>query len=116
MNIRDAGNMRVVDIEWTTISQQDIKDIKNLFAKKDSRQHIGINLKQVNYINDDFVALLKDVSDKEKAAVFNLNNDIYLLFFVINADKYVDIYLNERDFLSQKNLLVYRRFKLLKTA
>lgn len=116
MNIRDAGNMRVVDIEGTTISQQDIKEIKNLFTKKDSRQRIGINLKQVNYINDDFIALLKDVSVKEKTAVFNLNNDIYLMFFVLHADKYVEIYLDERDFLSQKNLLVYRRFKLLKTA
>lgn len=116
MNIRDAGNMRVVDIEGTTISQQNIKDIKNLFTKKDSRQRIGIDLKQVNYINDDFIALLKEISNKEKTAVFNLNNDIYLLFFVLNADKYVEIYLDERDFLSQKNLLVYRRFKLLKTA
>ena len=49
MNIRDAGYLRVVDIEGNTISQQDIKSIKNLFREKDSKQRIGINLKQVNY-------------------------------------------------------------------
>ena len=116
MNIRDAGYARVVDIEGTTISQQDIKTIKNLFIEKDLRQRIGINLKQVNHINDDFIFLLKDISKIEKVSVFNLNNDIYLSFFVLNADKYVDIYLDERDFCSQKNLLIYRRFKLLKSA
>ena len=116
MNIRDAGYVRVVDIEGNTISQQDIKNIKNLFWEKDLKQRIGINLGQVNYIQDDFISLLKNISHKEKASVFNLNNDIYMLFFVLNADKYVDIYLDERDFCSQKNLLVYRRFKLLKSA
>ena len=54
MNIRDVGYVRVVDIEGNTISQQDIKSIKNLFREKDSKQRIGINLKQVDYINENW--------------------------------------------------------------
>lgn len=116
MNIRDAGDMRVVDIEGITISQQNIKEIKNLFKGKGSKQSIGLNLKGVTHINDDFVSFIKEISNKEKLSIFNVSNDIYLLLFVLKADKYVEIYLDERDFCSQKNLLVYRRLKLLKTA
>lgn len=116
MNIRDVEKTAIVDIAGNAMSQSELELIQELFEQKASGCRIAINLKNVDYITDDFIKLLKRYANEKKLSLFGLNNDIYLMLFITQSDKYADIYLNEQDFMQNKNIIVHRRLKLLKSA
>lgn len=116
MSIRDVDKVCIVDIAGKAVSQSELIKLKKLFKDKASEMRIGINLKNVSYIDYDFISFLQECSFKQKLSVFNLKNDIYLFLFVSKADKYTHIYLDENDFVEEKRSIVHRRLKLLKSA
>ena len=116
MKIRDVDGVCIADIEKNVVSQSELEKLKQLFKRKSARKRIGINLRNVSFLDYDFIHFLKKASLKHKISLFNANTDIYLFLFVSQADKYVNIYLDCSDFISDKNSVVYRRLKLLKSA
>lgn len=116
MKTKDVNGVCLVDIEENAISPAVIAYLRQIYAQKGLKKRIGINLKNVVAVKHDFFDFLMSVSEKEKFSLFNIPNDIYLMLFVSRYDKYVDMYLDERDFICAKNGIVYRRLKLLKTA
>jgi len=116
MNIRDVGKTAIIDIAKDVISVGELGIIEKLLEKNVSHKRVAIDLKHVKYIDIDFINLMKSYAVKNKVSLFNLNNDVYLMLFVHKADIFVDIYLDEFDFLKEKNSIVHRRLKLLKTA
>lgn len=116
MNIRDVGKTAVVDIAKEAITTAELKEIEKLLQNKASNNRVAINLKNVRYIDFDFINLLKNNANKNKLSLINVNTDIYLMLFVHKADIYTDLYLDEFDFVKEKNSIVYRRLKVLKTA
>lgn len=116
MKIRDVDKICIVDIAGTKISESNLKKLKKILAQRVSLMRIGINLKGVISVNHDFLDFLRESSFKQRLSLFNACNDVYLLLFVSQTDKYVDIYLDENDFINNKRLIIYRRLKLLKSA
>ncbi len=116
MKIRDVDGVCIVDIEKNVVSQSELKKIRQCFKDKSAQKRIGINLDNVSFLDYDFINFLKEASLKQKISIFNANTDIYLFLFISQADKYANIYLDSADFIADKNLVVYRRFKLLKSA
>lgn len=113
MKIKDVDKVCVVDIAGNAISKQDLIELKKLFNQKAFKKRIGINLKNILEIDNEFLEFLEESGKKRKLSVYNVNNDVYLMLFVLRYEQYVDIYLNEEDFFSDKNCIVYRRLKLL---
>ena len=113
MKIKDVDKVCVVDIAGNAISKQDLIELKKLFNQKALKKRIGINLKNILEIDNEFLEFLEESGKKRKLSVYNVNNDVYLMLFVLRYEQYVDIYLNEEDFFSDKNCIVYRRLKLL---
>lgn len=116
MITKDVNGVCLVGIEGNTISQADISALEHLYEQKGLKKRIGIDLKNVVSVKHDFFEFLINVANKEKVSLYNIPNDIYLMLFVSKYDKHVDMYLDERDFISAKNSIVYRRLKLLKSA
>ena len=116
MKIRDVDGVCIADIEKNVVSQSELEKLKQLFKAKSAQKRIGINLENVSFLDYDFIHFLKEASLKHKLSIFNVNTDVYLFLFVSESDKYVNIYLNCSDFISDRNSVVYRRFKLLKSA
>ena len=116
MKIKDVSKVCIVDIEGNSISEADLIELKRLFKLKAEKKRIGIDLRKVLYLKPDFLDFLYKSSKKQKLSIFNANNEVYLMLFISRCDKYVNIYLNEDDFYRDKNCIVYRRLKLLKTA
>ncbi len=116
MRIRDVDGVCIADIEKNVVSQSELEKIKRIFKNKSARKRIGLNLQNVSFLDYDFIHFLKEASLKHKISIFNANTDVYLFLFISQADKYVNIYIDCNDFISDKNSVVYRRFKLLKSA
>lgn len=116
MKIRDVDKVCIVDIAGKTVSQSDLIELKRFFKKEASKRRIGINLEKVLNIEHEFLNFLQESSFKQKLSLFNANNEVYLLLFVSKTDRYLNIYLNEKDFYEDKHCIVYRRLKLLKSA
>lgn len=117
MIIKDVNKVCIVDIEGTTISQADMASLKALFEKKgSSRRRVGINLQNVASINHDFIEFITSSIARNKVSLYNVNNDIFLMLFVLKQDKNVNLYLNESDFINDENAIFYRRLRLVKAA
>lgn len=116
MKIKDVDKVCIVDIAGNAISKADLIELKKLFEKKAFKKRIGINMKNVLEIEHNFLEFLERCSNKQKLSVYNVNNEVYLMLFILRYDKYVNIYLNEEDFYNDKKCIVYRRLKLLKKA
>ena len=116
MNIRDVGKTAVIDIAKDAINKIELAKIEEFLKTKNSKTRVAINLKNVNHIDYDFTCLLKKQAKRAKLSLFGLNNNILLNLFVSQSDRLVDLYLDEQDFNAEKNAIVYRRLKLLKSA
>lgn len=116
MKTKEVNGVCLVDIEANDISAEDVIALNNLYEKKGLKKRIGIDLKYIETIKHDFWDFLISVANKGKVSLYNVPNDVYLMLFISKYDAYVDMYLNEMDFISSKNSIVYRRLKLLKSA
>ena len=116
MDIRDVDGVCIADITGNVVSQSELKELKKLYKTKAGRKRIGINLENVCSINYDFILLLQECAFKQKISLFNVAVDVYMMLFISHSDKYINIYLDENDFISDKRSIVYRRLKLLKSA
>ena len=116
MKTKDVNGVCLVDIGENIISPAAVTALRQIYAQKGTKKRIGIDLKKISSVKHDFLDFLMSVASKEKVSLFNIPNDIYLMLFVSKYDRYVDMYLDERDFISSKNSIVYRRLKLLKSA
>lgn len=116
MNIRDVDNVCIVDIAGNALSQADIKKLRKIYREKSESKRIGIDFTQLKAVEPEFFALVKEAANYRKISVFNADSNVYLQLFVSNADKYLNLYLNESDFVDDKRSIVKRRLKVLKTA
>lgn len=116
MNIRDVDNVCIVDISGNDLSQADITKLRKLYKEKSVSTRIGIDFAQIKSVEPEFFALVKEAAGQKKLSVFNADSSVYLQLFVSQADRYLNLYLNERDFLEDKRSIVKRRLKVLKTA
>ena len=116
MKIKDVNRVCIVDIEETTISQADISELNTLFTKKNLKKRVGINMKNVLHINHDFIEFISSSPAKNRVSLFNVNNDVFLILFVLKQDKNICLYLDENDFVNDSNAIFYRRLRLVKAA
>ncbi len=116
MKIKDVDKVCIVDMAGNAVSKSDLIELKKLFKRKVFKRRIGINLKNVADVDSNFLDFLKESSTQDKLSIYNVENEVYLLLFVLHYDEHVNIYLNEEDFFLDKKSIVYRRLKLLKAA
>ena len=118
MNIRDIGDICIVDMCKETISQKDVRNIKRIFKAKPSTRRLGFNMRNVRHVDSSFYAFIKQWNKERntKIAFFNTELPVFLQFFTTGADILVNIYLDKADFCADKRVIVKRRLRLLKSA
>ena len=118
MNIRDIGNICIVDMCKDTISQTDVRKLQKILLQKPQIRRLGINMHKISSIDCSFYKFIEnwEMQKNTKAAFFNTEVAVLVQFFVSGMDSHVNIYFNKNDFLDDRRLIVRRRFKLLKSA
>ena len=118
MNIRDIGNICIVDICKDTISQTDVQKLHKMLENRPHSRRLGINMRNVRHVDDSFYDFVKNWREekKTKAAFFNTEVPVFLQFYVSGMDYFVNIYLDKNDFYNDRRVIVRRRLKLLKSA
>ena len=118
MNIRDIGNICIVDVCKDTISQSDVRKLREILKDKPRLRRLGVNMRNVRQVDNSFYNFVKDwIKDKKsKAALFNTETPVFFFFYVSGMDSFINIYLDKNDFCNDKRVIVKRRLKLLKSA
>ena len=70
----------------------------------------------MTYVKDCTIEFIKQLLTIKNICLFNLNSDIFALFFSMNLDKSVKLYVSEIDFIEEKHQLINRKFSVLKSA
>ena len=76
-------------------------------------RHVAIDLNYMSECSIDFIKSLKDLASKKRIGIFNIPADIFVLFNVMNVDKFVDLYVSELDFKESKRQIINRKFSLI---
>lgn len=115
MEIKDVHDCCVIDICSESISDIQAKKIRKLMANNINKR-FAVNFKNVKNIGEGFVSLIKYFADMDdygnKLSLFNVPSDIFVTLFVMNYDKYLNLYMAEQDFVKDKSSIVNRRFRL----
>lgn len=116
MKIREFDDFSVIDLAGDSIAKHDILELDTYCKKGYLDKRIAINMSNINNVTLDFLEFLSLYANKNKIALFGLNNDIFLQLFISGINNCVDIYLDKQDFAEEKRLLVKRNLKLVKAA
>ncbi len=76
-----------------------------------SKHKIGIDL---SFVNNCGIEFLETIKNFKNISIFNIPSDIFVLFNVMNIDKYINLFVSETDFIDNKHRLLNRKFNLIK--
>lgn len=109
MKIKEVQNSTIADIGKEILS--DTQKLKEAIDKsKGSR--IGIDFSKVERVSLEFLEFIKKNIKKGELSFYNVNVDLYVLFFIMKMDKYINFYMSESDFVKDKQCIVNRQLKL----
>lgn len=91
------------------IKKEDFKFLKSLIIKNIEKK-FAFDLSQVQKIHHSFFKILNEF----KISLFALNSSLLTYFSLCGNLNLVPVYLDEKDFLSEKRSLAKRDFKLIK--
>lgn len=119
--VRNDYDYIFLDINNTVINDNESTKIFDLIKKYFSKNYYSVflNFTFVEKIENEFFErlfiLYKDNKYKNlEISVFGLSNDLLMLFYLMNVDKYIQIYNDEADAILKTNMLVKRRLKIIR--
>ena len=78
---------------------------------KESRK-VAIDLSYVQECSVEFIEALQKIVNKN-LGIFNIPSDIFVLFNIMNVDKYVNLYVSEIDFEENSRQILNRKFTVI---
>ncbi len=110
--VRDDFKNLIISFETQSVTRDTVSHIRDFVLEINSAKRIGIDLKGVTYMQNDFFVMLKEISKIKKISLFNISADLNLVLFLTNYNGYTRLYSNESDFKENKRELVKRNFKV----
>lgn len=110
MEIRDNEKVCIIT---PLCSKLDSYKIQRIFSRieKESRK-VAIDMSKVQECSIDFFDKLKSISCKD-LGIFNISSDIFVLFNIMDIDKYAKIFVSELDFEEDARRLINRKFTII---
>lgn len=86
---------------------------------RDNKTNIYINFSLVESINSEILGIILSAhracqKKGGKISIYGLKPDLLLIFHIIQLDKYIKLYTNEKDALDNQNNLAKRRLRVIK--
>ena len=108
MEIRSNENVCVI----APLSLKLDKFDKILDKIEDEKRYVALDLSFVQDCTIEFIEMLRSLKTK-KIGIFNIPSDIFVLFNIMNVDKFVELFVSENDFEEKRRRLINRNFKLI---
>ena len=94
--------------------KMDYYSTERLFSEINSEsKNSAIDLSFVQDCTIEFLTTLMNVAKNRTLSVFNIPAEIFVLFNVMNIDKFVHLYVNKEDFEQNSRQLVNRKLAVL---
>ncbi len=77
-------------------------------------KEIGIDLSAVTDYKNEFFEFLTKLAKSFSISVYNISSDSLTLFYLMNYNRFIRLFDNIDDFLSNRNQLVMRNFSICK--
>ncbi len=110
MEIRDNKNVCIITPLGSEIGLHKQKSIFD-FIQKDSRR-IALDFKNLQTCSIEFIEALRNINYRD-LSIFNIPSDIFVLFNIMNLDKFVKLYVSELDFEQNSRQIVNRKFTVV---
>ena len=75
-------------------------------------KNVALNMEYVQDCSIDFFEKIKEFAQNKIIGMYNVQADIFLLLNLMDLDKKIQIFVNEEDYLSNKRMLINRRFQV----
>lgn len=110
MEIRENKNVCIIAPICSKLDKYKTQRILER-VRKESR-HVAIDLGYVKDCTMDFIEGILTCANKD-LGIFNIPSDIFVLFNVMNLDKFVKLYVSEMDFETSSRQLINRKFSII---
>lgn len=119
--IRNSGNQVTIDIHAARLDNYLTGILRKIFVDliKDNQVNIVINMSLVNSFESNALGCLISAQKKcqkkgGQIVIYGVSPDVLTIFYIIRLDEFISLYSSETDALMQKNMLVRRRFRVVK--
>ena len=111
-DIKDDRTSVTIDFLEEDLSEEVIICLRDIIKNLSSTRKIGMNLINVKSAKNGFFSLLKEFYGERDIALYNMTADINLLLFLMNYNKYANLFVNEIDFKDNSRCLIKRGFRV----
>ena len=120
VSLRKKENFIIIDIHSNEINKDIVCILRNTLHKliNENKIKIAINLSIVNSIDSSLLGCLV-IAQKKYLKVggdirlFGIQPDVLMVLYIIQLDKYLNLYNNEFDALDNRNNLVKRKLNIV---
>ena len=102
----------VLSLEETDLIEENLLSIFNSLKNDFTSKKILLDLSKTKVLHNYFFNHLKDLSDSLDVSVCNVNVENLTLFYLMNYNHIVDLFMCREDFMDNKKQLVKRDFVL----
>ena len=92
------------------LSEQALNSICTDLSKRKHCKELGIDLGSVTVFKNEFFEFLNKIGKTFKISVYNVSSDNLTLFYLMNYNRFVNLFDNLDDYMNNKNQLVKRSF------
>lgn len=111
MEIRDTEKVCIFAPLSPKLDKYESNRILNKILKEN--REIAIDLRFVSDCTIDFIENLKKIASCKKIGIFNIQSDIFVLFNIMQVDKFAKLFVSEIDFEDNTRQLINRCFTVL---
>lgn len=111
MEIREVQHSSITKISSNTLTAEHTEYLK-LALKTANGRRLGIDFSSVKKVKNDFLEFIKQNVQKGELSFYNVNEELYVLFFIMRMDRYLNFYISENDFVNNKQCIANRHLRL----
>jgi hypothetical protein len=87
--------------------------MRKIIEKMPTQKPIAMNFEKVNFVCQEFLPFLQEISKDKILSIFNINSELMAILDLTKYSKFVKIYTNENDFMNNKHSIVNRKFHIV---
>lgn len=111
MEIRDTEKVCIFAPLSSKLDRYESSRIFNKLSKESRK--IALDLRFTEDCTIEFIESLKEMAKMKNIGVFNIPSDIFVLFNVMQVDKFVRLFVSESDFEENTRQLINRQFSII---
>jgi len=109
MEIEIKNNTCIIKLLSGFINNTQTKRLEKTISEYSS-YNIGVDLDNVSDCSIEFLEIISKIKN---LSFYNIQSDIFTIFIKMNIDKCINLYNSEDDFISGRNRLLNRKFRVI---